>query len=80
MLQLRLEDVVEVQVRAGNHQQRLTRLPAGTWSTARAPVPAEIVQRLERGPRFLHVSASQLDGSAALLLRFVGEPWEALVP
>src|SRR5262249_13019599 len=59
MLQLRVEDVVEVQVRAGNHQQSLTRSPAGTWSTARAPVPAEVVQRLERGLRFLQVSAPQ---------------------
>ena len=134
MLQLRVEEIVEVQVSAGNHQQSFTRSPAGTWSTAGAPVPAEIVQRLERGLRFLQVSAPQrilspeeyaetpfaafglapprysvvvrtaastplmiqfgetnpqglaqyarLDGSAALLLlpRFVGEPWEALIP
>jgi hypothetical protein len=134
MLQLHLEDIVEVQVSAGSHQQSFTRSPAGTWSTARAPVPAEIVQRLERGLRFLQVSAPQrsispeeyagtplaefglapphysvavrttastpfviqfgdtnpqglaqyarIDGGAELLLlpRFVGEPWEALVP
>jgi len=134
MLQVRVEDIVEVQVRAGNHQQSFTRSPAGTWSTAGAPMPAEIVQHLERGLRFLQVSAPQrilspeeyagtpfaefglapprysvvvstaastplviqfgdanpqglaqyarIDGSADLLLlpRFVGEPWEALVP
>ena len=134
MLQLRVEEIVEVQVSAGHHQQSFTRSPAGTWSTAGAPVPAEIVQRLERGLRFLQVSAPQrilspeeyaetpfaafglapprysvvvrtaastplmiqfgetnpqglaqyarLDGSAELLLlpRFVGEPWEALIP
>jgi hypothetical protein len=134
MLQVRVEEIVEVQVSAGNHQQSFTRSPAGTWSTAGAPVPEEIVQRLERGLRFLQVSAPQrilspeesaetpfaafglapprysvvvrtaastplmiqfgetnpqglaqyarLDGSAELLLlpRFVGEPWEALIP
>ena len=134
MLQVRVEDIVEVQVRAGNHQQSFTRSPAGTWSTAGAPMPAEIVQHLERGLRFLQVSAPQrilspeeyagtpfaefglapphysvvvrtaasapwviqfgdmhpqglaqyarIDGNTELLLlpRFVGEPWEALVP
>ena len=134
MLQVRVEDIIEVQVSAGNRQQSFMRSLAGTWSTARAPVPAEIVQRLERGLRFLHVSAPQriispeeyartpfaefglapprysvmvktaastllviqfgetnpqglaqyarMEGSAELLLlpRFVGEPWEALVP
>ena len=134
MLQVRVEDIIEVQVSAGNRQQSFTRSPAGTWSTARALVPAEIVQRLERGLRFLQVSAPQrilspeeyagtpfaefglapprysvmvrtaastplviqfgetnpqglaqyarMEGSAELLLlpRFVGEPWEALVP
>jgi hypothetical protein len=134
MLQVRMEEVVEVQVRAGDRQQSFTHSPRGTWSTAGAPVPAEIGHRLERGLRFLQVSAPQrilspeeyagtpfaefglapprysvmvrtaastplvlqfgetnlqglaqyarMEGSAELLLlpRFVGEPWEALVP
>src|SRR6266705_3794009 len=57
MVHLRLEDVVEVQVRAGNHHQSFARSPTGTWSMARTPVPVETVQRLESGLRFLHVSA-----------------------
>ena len=134
MVHLRLEDVVELQVRAGNHHQSFARSHTGTWSTAGAPVPAEMVQHLERGLRFLHVSAPQrvispeaysetplaefglappryvvvvrmatsaplviqfgdvnpqglaqyarLGESEDILLlpRFVGEPWEALVP
>ncbi len=134
MLHLRLEDIIETQVIAGHHYQSFARSHTGMWSTASAPVPAEIVQRLERGLRFLHVSAPQrvispeeyvdtplaefglappryvvvvkaatsvpfviqfgdtnpqglaqyarIGGSADILLlpRFVGEPWEALVP
>ena len=59
MLHLRLEDVVEVQVIAGNHHQSFARSHTGMWSTVSAPVPAEMVQHLERGLRFLHVSAPQ---------------------
>ena len=59
MVHLRLEDVVEVQVSAGNHHQSFARSRAGTWSIARTPVPVETVQRLESGLRFLHVSAPQ---------------------
>ena len=134
MVYLRLEDIVEVQVHAGSHSQNFTRSYPGAWSATSAPVPAERVQHLERGLRFLHVSAPQriispaehvetplaefglappryvvvvrtatsppfviqfgdvnpqglaqyarLGGSEDILLlpRFVGEPWEALVP
>ena len=59
MVHLRLEDVVEVQVRAGNHHQSFARSHAETWSIAGTPVPVETVQRLESGLRFLHVSAPQ---------------------
>jgi len=59
MLHLRLEDVVEVQVRAGNHHQSFARSRPGAWTTVSGPVPAEIVQHLEHGLRFLHVSAPQ---------------------
>ena len=59
MVHLRLEDVVEVQVIAGNHAQSFARSHTGTWSTVSAPVPAEIGHYLERGLRFLHVSAPQ---------------------
>jgi len=59
MVHLPLEDIVEVQVIAGNHHQSFARSHTGTWSTAGAPVPAEMVQHLERGLRFLHVSAPQ---------------------
>lgn len=134
MLHLRIEDVREVQVLAGDQQQRFTRSHAGTWQTTRAPVPAETAQHLERGLRFLHVTAPQrvlspeeyaetslaafglapprsvvvlrtatstpfmiefgdvnpqglaqytrIGGRAEIILlpRFVGEPWEAVVP
>jgi len=59
MLHLRLEDVIEVQVSAGNHHQSFARSHAGAWSTVSAPVPVERAQHLERGLRFLHVSAPQ---------------------
>ena len=42
MVHLRLEDVIEVQVIAGNHEQSFARSRTGTWSTVSAPVPAEI--------------------------------------
>jgi hypothetical protein len=134
MLHLRIEDVREVQVLAGDQQQHFTRSYAGTWRTARAPVSAETAQYLERGLRFLHVTAPQrvlspeeyaetslaafglapprsvvvvrtatntpfiiefgdvnpqglaqyarIIGRAEIILlpRFVGEPWEAVVP
>ena len=59
MPHLRLEDIVEVQVRAGNHHQSFVRSHTGTWTAASVPVPAEIVQHLEHGLRFLRVSAPQ---------------------
>jgi hypothetical protein len=59
MLHLRVADVREVQVRAGDQQQRFTRSHTGTWRTTHAPVPAETAQHLERGLRFLHVTAPQ---------------------
>jgi len=59
MVHLRVEDVVEVQVRARNHHQSFARSRTGTWSIARTPVPVETAQRLESGLRFLHVSAPQ---------------------
>src|SRR5262249_7511698 len=134
MVHLHVEDVIEIQVRAGDYSQSFARTPTGIWSSAGAPLPEGLVQRLERGLRFLHVSAPQrvispaeyidtplaefglaspryvvvartstsrpfviefgdvppqglaqyarLGGSADLLLlpRFVGEPWEALLP
>jgi hypothetical protein len=134
MLHLRLEDVREVQVLAGDQQWRFTRAPAGHWRTRGASVPTETAQHLERGLRFLHVTAPQhilspeadtetplaafglapprysvvvqtatstsfmiqfgdvnpqglaqyarIGGRAEIILlpRFVGEPWEAVVP
>lgn len=134
MLHLRVEDIREVEVLAGDQQQRFTHAHAGTWRTARAPVPTETAQHLERGLRFLHVTAPQrvlspeadaetplaafglapprsvvvvrtatgtpfmiqfgdvnpqglaqyarIGGHAEIILlpRFVGEPWEAVVP
>ena len=134
MLHLRVEDVREVQVLAGDQQLRFTRSHAGTWRTTRAPVLAETMQHLDRGLRFLHVTAPQrvlspeeyaetplatfglapprsvvvvrtttsmpfmiefgdvnpqglaqyarIGGRAEIILlpRFVGEPWEAVVP
>jgi hypothetical protein len=134
MLHLRVEDVREVQVLAGEQQWRFTRSHTGTWRTTRAPVPTETAQHLDRGLRFLHVTAPQrilspeeyaetplaafglapprsvvvvrtatstpfmiefgevnpqglaqytrIGGSAEIILlpRFVGEPWEAVVP
>jgi hypothetical protein len=134
MLHLRVEDVREVQVLAGEQQQRFTHSHTGTWRTRDAPVPTETAQHLERGLRFLHVTAPQrvlspeeyaetplaafglapphsvvvvrtatstpfliefgdvnlqglaqyarIGGRAEIILlpRFVGEPWEAVVP
>jgi hypothetical protein len=134
MLHLRLENVREVQVLAGDQQQRFTRAHAGPWHTARAPVSTETAQHLEHGLRFLHVTTPQrilspeadtetslaafglapprysvvvqtatgtsfmiqfgdvnpqglaqyarIGGRAEILLlpRFVGEPWEAVMP
>jgi hypothetical protein len=134
MRHLRVEDIREVEVLAGEQQQRFTRSPAGNWHSARAPVPTETAHHLERGLRFLHVTAPQrtmspeeyaetplaafglapprtvvvvrtatstpfliqfgdvhpqglaqyarIAGRAEILLlpRFVGEPWEAVVP
>jgi hypothetical protein len=134
MVHLHVEDVMEVEVRAGDHSQSFARSGSGAWSTANMPASAESVRHLERGLRFLHVSAPQrvissaeyidtpiaefglaspryvvvvrtptsrpfviefgdvhpqglaqyarIGGSADLLLlpRFVGEPWEALLP
>src|SRR5207253_1394637 len=59
MVHLRLEDVVEVQVRAGNLYRSFAHSGPGVWSTAKELAPPEMVQHLERGLRFLHVSAPQ---------------------
>lgn len=134
MLHLPPDDVVEVQVRAGDRLQSFTRAVAGGWNTGGTPVSEENARRLDSGLRFLHVSAAQrimapeeyrgatladfgldpphysvevrgatsapfvihygaihpqglaqytrIGGNAAIVLlpRFVGEPWEALVP
>jgi hypothetical protein len=52
-------EVNEVLVATGAQQQRFQRSATGEWQTAGAPVPEETAQRLERGLRFLHVSAPQ---------------------
>ena len=59
MVHLHADDVTAIRVSAGDRSQSFARTAAGTWSTAGVPVPAVLVQHLERGLRFLHGSAPQ---------------------